>query len=132
MKEMVIEGEDIVFTLTTTLISTTALPSELTIFLNIDQTGEFLSAEEEGDRTVNIPISGTTNFTVSTSQGNSNLSNGTVMAEIQNQPITDTNLTYSLGTNFRKSVEVIIRKNVVISISSANTTPITAGQICDV
>ena len=129
MEEMVIEGEDIVFTLTRTLNSTTASPSELTIFLNIDQTGDFLPAEEEGARTVNIPISGTTSFTVSTSQGNSNLSNGTVIAEIQNEPITDSNLTYSLGTNFRKSVEVIIRKNVMISISSANTTPITAGQI---
>ena len=125
-EDSVVEGEDITFTLTTDP-NATIPASGLTIFISITQTGNYLTVNTDNDREVTLPPTGPAIHMESTSWLDESIRNGIVMAEIKSEPMSPH--TYSIGTEFRVSVEVEVYRGPIVSVTPPNA-PITAGTCC--
>ena len=123
-EDSVVEGEEIIFTLTADP-SATLPSSELTIILNITQIGNYLT-NDTGERSVMLPITGATTHVEPTSWLDESIRNGMVMAEIESESDPMTADTYSIGTEFRVAVEVEVYRGPIVSVTPPNA-PITAG-----
>ena len=123
-EDSVVEGEEIIFTLTADP-SATLPSSELTIILNITQIGNYLT-NNTGERSVMLPITGATTHVEPTNWLDESIRNGMVMAEIESESDPMTADTYSIGTEFRVAVEVEVYRGPIVLVTPPNA-PITAG-----
>ena len=121
-EDSVVEGEDIIFTLTATTMDGSLLTTELVFNLILTQTGSFL-ADNAGTRPITI-TEGIAMQVESTILLANRVSGGMITAEVEHDSASPP--TYSRGEEFRKVVDVELYTNPIVSID-ARTTSITAG-----
>ena len=121
-EDSVVEGEDIIFTLTATTMDGSLLTTELVFNLILTQTGSFL-ADNAGTRPITI-TEGIAMQVESTILLANRVSGGMITAEVEHDSASPP--TYSRGEEFRKVVDVELYANPIVSID-ARTTSITAG-----
>ena len=122
-EDSVIEGEEITFTLTATLMENATIMTPLTIILEISQVGDYLT-NGEGMRMVDIPTTGTMMHVERTKFLGISPANGMITAKIQRETISSR--TYSLGPQSRKSVNIVLYDGPIVSVN-APTSSIVAG-----
>ena len=121
-EDSVVEGEDIIFTLTATTMDGSLLTTELVFNLILTQTGSFL-ADNAGTRSIRMR-DGIAMKVESTILLANRVSGGMITAEVEHDSASPP--TYSRGEEFRKVVDVELYTNPIVSID-ARTTSITAG-----
>ena len=114
-EDSVIEGEEITFTLTATLMENATITTPLTIILEISQVGDYLT-NDEGMRMVDIPTTGTMMHVERTKFLGISPANGMITATIQRETIASP--TYSLGPQSRKSVNMELYVGPIVSINA--------------
>ena len=124
-EDSVVEGDEITFTLTATLMENATITTPLTVILEISQVGDYLT-NDEGMRMVDIPTTGAMMHVERTKFLGINPANGRITATIQRE--TNPTRTYSLGPQSRKSVNIEPYDGPVVSIN-APTSSIVAGTL---
>ena len=123
-EDSIVEGEEIIFRLTATPIDGMPLTTDLSVVINISQTGNFL-ANEAGDRpSITIRPRETKIHSEPTIWVENRASSGKITAEIQADSASTP--TYSRGSEFRKVVNVELYSGPIVTVN-APTSSIVAG-----